>query len=193
MGKHRRPKAHPYRNAVVCTAAAGGLMMVGTPAGASVVVAPGSATATAPASIDERTVDAVGFAAQQVISGSDGWFYACQRFVRTALGLPADAQSAIASWDQTPARYRHTSPNPPAGVPVYWAPNHVALSAGDGYVYSNDILQKGKVNFVPIDLIAKKWGLQPLGWASWMNGVLLHPAEITLNPTAGMPELDVAL
>jgi hypothetical protein len=198
MGKHRRPQARPYRTVIVCTAAAGGLVMIGPPAGAAVVVAPGPAAApagssTVGAAIDERTVAAIGFAAKQVIDANDGWFYACQRFVRTALGLQADARSAIASWRQTPARYRHTSANPPAGVPVYWAPNHVALSAGDGYVYSNDILRKGKVNFVPIDLIEQKWGLQPLGWASWMNGVVLHPAQPDPDPTAGMPGLDVAL
>ncbi|HZE67879.1 MAG TPA: hypothetical protein VE081_14680 [Sporichthyaceae bacterium] len=200
MGTHRRPKAHPYRNAIVCTAAAGGLIMTGTPAGAAVVVSPGSATPptsvdspTAGASVDERTVKAIGFAAEQVINANDGWFYACQRFVRTALGTPADARSAIASWRQTPARYRHTSANPPAGVPVYWAPNHVALSAGDGYVYSNDILRKGQVNFVPIDLIEKKWGLKPLGWASWMNGVALNVAQTDVDPTAGLPGLNVVL
>jgi hypothetical protein len=200
MGTHRRPKAHPCRTAIVCTAAAGGLMLSGTPAGASVAVASGSAAPPAPANpptagapIDTRTVEAIGFAAAQVINGNDGWFYACQRFVRTALGIPADARSAIASWRQTPARYRHTSANPPAGVPVYWAPNHVALSAGDGYVYSSDILHKGQVSFVPIEEIEKKWGLKPLGWASWMNGVVLHVAESVTDPTAGLPGLNVAL
>jgi hypothetical protein len=170
------------------------------PGGASVVFSPGSAaspasadSSTAGAAIDERTVEAIGFAAEQVISGDDGWFYGCQRFVRTALGLPADARSAIASWRETPVRYRHTSANPPPGVPVYWAPNHVALSAGDGYVYSNDILHRGQVNLVPMDLIAKKWAAKPLGWASWMNGVELNVAQSDVDPTAGLPGLNVVL
>jgi hypothetical protein len=185
MGKHRRPKARPGRTAIVCTAAAGGLLVTATPAGATVIDTPGPTAPTAGAPIDERTVQAITFAADQVISRADGWFYACQRFVRTSLGLPADAKSAIASWKQTPARYRHTSANPPAGVPVYWAPNHVALSAGDGLVYSNDILHKGEVNLVPITLIEQKWGLKPLGWATWMNGAVLDVA--TEDPAVVLP------
>jgi len=212
MAKHRRVKVRPYRNAVVCTTAAGGLVLNVVPADAGSVVAPGAAAAVAagalapveavpvpvqaaPARVvgDKRTRNAVGFATKQVRNANDEWFYSCQRFVRTALGLKADAGSAIASWRETPARYRHTSANPPAGVPVYWAPNHVALSAGHGMVYSNDIKHRGKVNLVPAALIEKKWGAKRLGWATWMNGVVLHPTVVTPAPTATTPDLDTPL
>jgi hypothetical protein len=117
---------------------------------------------------------ALQFAWELTGSTEGGWRKLCQKFVRTALGLPATAESAAVSWEETPEEYKHTGP-PPAGVPVYWSPNHVALSAGYGYVYSNDIRRKGKIDIVPIEMIEQKWGLTLLGWSSWMNGFELKP------------------
>jgi hypothetical protein len=52
---------------------------------------------------------------------------------------------------------------------VFWATGtpdgHVALSAGDRMVVSNDINGPGTVAAVDIEELTVRWGAQYLGWA----------------------------
>lgn len=122
---------------------------------------------------------AVAFAQAQVDHPSQDWYEKCQSFVRQALGFSqGTAPTAQAAWNDTESTggtVHKGDYNPPAGVPVYWSGGssgngHVALSAGQGYVYSTDINGRGTVALVPIMSIQQKWGLNYLGWAETEAG-----------------------
>lgn len=110
-------------------------------------------------------------------SGSKSWQNQCLAFVRTMLDIPAKYGTASAAWAATPATDRNTDPSPPVGVPVFFSTSnpagHVALSAGDGYVWSTDIGPQGnapgQVRLVSIQTIESTWGAQYLGWADELN------------------------
>lgn len=103
----------------------------------------------------------------------------CLQFTRTALDVPAKAGSAIEAWSDVAAGDRHGGQNPPPGVPVFWRIGrwgHVAVSAGGGYVWSTDILRKGKVDKVSIAYLSNRWGATYLGWAETLNGKRVYTA-----------------
>lgn len=104
------------------------------------------------------------------------WHDLCLKWVRTDLLIPSGAPTAIAAWNATPAKERHTWYNPPAGVPVYWGggQGHVAFSDGRGNVYSTDIRRAGHVDLVPIPEIEARWGKPYLGWTESLNGVKVY-------------------
>lgn len=95
----------------------------------------------------------------------------CQRFVRSAFGSPGGAPTALAAW--AAAQYKHKSGTPPPGAAVFWgggSAGHVAISAGNGMVYSTDVKEPGKVDLVSMDYITKQWGKPLLGWTEDNNG-----------------------
>lgn len=104
-----------------------------------------------------------------------GWLGLCQKFCRMAAGAPGSppgASDAITAWHR--AKYRHTKGTPPRGSFVFWsghAHGHVAISAGDGWIYSNDIVQNGHIDRVKLTRVREKWGLHYLGWTEDNNGV----------------------
>ena len=95
----------------------------------------------------------------------------CQRFVRMAFGSAGGAPTAVAAWQA--AQYKHKGGTPPPGAAVYWGggAGHVAISAGNGMVYSTDVKEPGKVDLVPISFITQRWGKPLLGWSDDNNGI----------------------
>jgi hypothetical protein len=79
----------------------------------------------------------------------------CLHFVGMAYGYPTTADYyAIDQWRNAPARYRHTSPNPPAGALMFWdtgkRAGHVAISLGNGQVASTDTGPRGGIGIHPV-------------------------------------------
>jgi hypothetical protein len=110
------------------------------------------------------------------------WRGLCLAFVRTCWGFPPtgifDANEA---WRRTTRK--RLKGTPPPGAPIYWAVGkhgHVALSAGNGRCYSNDIRRRGKIDLVPISEITRKWGARYRGWAEDYVGT-----KLPLNLGAG--------
>lgn len=103
----------------------------------------------------------------------------CLQYTREMLGVPAKYASAIIAWTHVAKADRHGGAEPPPGVPVFWRVGrwgHVALSAGGGYVWSTDILRKGKVDKVRISYLSRKWGADYLGWGETLNGKRVYTA-----------------
>ena len=103
----------------------------------------------------------------------------CLQNVRGAYGIGAKYPSAIAAWNGVADKYVHTWYNPPAGVPVFWSGGsqgfgHVAISDGNGNVWSTDIKREGKWDLVPIAEIHTKWGLNYEGWTELLNGTRVY-------------------
>lgn len=106
------------------------------------------------------------------------WEAMCLRFVRTCLGVPARYSYATQAYQHTTKR-GGTTGDPPPAVPIWWAGGrygHVALSAGGGYCWSNDILRVGKVDKVTISTITRGWGMDYKGWTEDINGVDVYAA-----------------
>lgn len=101
----------------------------------------------------------------------------CQDFVRSKLGAPFGAPTAIAAWDQ--AQLKHPGdPAPPAMVPVYFrggstGAGHAALSAGQGWIFSTDWPTAGRVGEVKITELATTWHEEYLGWTGDINGKVI--------------------
>lgn len=147
-------------------------------------------------------------AAQSRNPRAAGWYRRCQEFVRTALGLGPGAGSASEAYAQNKARGTiHLDRNPPPNVPVFWdtgnPDGHVALSAGGGQVWSNDIERHGQIDEVPLTEIEQKWGARYLGWGTYLNGTNLpvpgaagtaggasfQPAGLLPGPLGGLDDV----
>lgn len=77
----------------------------------------------------------------------------------------------------------------PRGVPFWWSGGsndngHVAPTEGASYCMSTDILRGGYYDHVPLSLIAKKWGLTPLGWTEDIDGVRVWTPPAPAKETA---------
>lgn len=116
---------------------------------------------------------AVAWAANQHNHPMMSWVNRCLKFSRMCNNVGSKYYDARTAYLHTTKR--HTSSTPPPGVPVWWLENHVAHSAGGGYVWSNDILHPGKIDKVPISLITRNWGMTYKGWSEDINGVDVYP------------------
>lgn len=117
--------------------------------------------------------DALDEAARYALRGDGGWEGLCLKWVRSCFDIPARYPSAIVAWNHVAREDRHGGKRPPAGVPVFWAIGkygHIALSDGDGRVWSTDIRRRGKVDRVTIDYVNNHWGARYLGWSETLNG-----------------------
>lgn len=137
---------------------------------------------------NHRALDSQTFAQQQCNDPTQDWYGLCQRFTRLALSCPQGAPSAAAAWDDVPEDLQHTWYYPPVGVPVYWSGGktgygHAALSDGNGQVWSTDILRKGKVDLVHINLIHNRWNLTYLGWTETCNGTVVYTNPDAVSST----------
>lgn len=93
----------------------------------------------------------------------------CLLYVRTWLGAPGGPPTAAAAW--LSARGKHMGdPSPPPGVPVFFAPNHVALSVGDGGIISTDWPRPGTVGLTTISELSNAWHHPYLGWTDTIDG-----------------------
>jgi hypothetical protein len=121
---------------------------------------------------------AVDFAERERNHPSQNWERDCLLFVRLCWDLPTTGTPAAAdAWRK--AKRKHTTGTPPKGAPVYWATSspedHVALSAGGGRVYSNDIRVVGEIDLVPIEEIRNTWSATYRGWSEDYCGVFDLP------------------
>jgi hypothetical protein len=105
------------------------------------------------------------------LAQSDGppiWHRRCLHLVARAYGWDASGTPDAATfWSTAPERHAG-DPNPPAGALVFWATGHpeghVALSAGNGVVISNDIGGAGTVTAVALTDLTARWHARYLGW-----------------------------
>lgn len=95
----------------------------------------------------------------------------CDQFVASMYGYGASGyDTAQAHWDTLPGNVKHTGDmGAPAGSLMFWQGGsngygHVALSDGQGGIYSTDISGAGTVSHVPASDISQKWGMGYLGW-----------------------------
>lgn len=87
----------------------------------------------------------------------------CLYYVRTWCGAPGGYPNAGTAW--LAAKYKHGQDrNPPAGVPVFFMPNHVALSIGGQNIVSTDWPHAGVIGQTTIDELEKAWHKTYYGW-----------------------------
>ena len=117
-----------------------------------------------------RTYDqAVAFARRQHNEPTQGWFNLCQALARQCVGAAPFGLSAREAFNAIPRDHRHLSDPPPAGSIAYYGRartgfGHAVFVVEDGFVWSNDILRKGKVDKVRWDVFVDRWGLPYRGW-----------------------------
>jgi peptidoglycan hydrolase-like protein with peptidoglycan-binding domain len=101
-----------------------------------------------------------------------GWFNQCQAFSRQCVGAPPFGTSARLAFNAIPAAHRHTSSPPPAGSIAYYGRSdrgfgHAVFVIEGGFVWSNDILRRGKIDRVKWNIFVPRWGLAYRGWIDW--------------------------
>ncbi|HUR72904.1 MAG TPA: transglycosylase SLT domain-containing protein [Sporichthya sp.] len=106
----------------------------------------------------------------RAMAGDYGWYNRCLNFMAQAYGWDhSGTQYAIDHWLFTPNSMRHyRQRDAPAGALMFWdtgqRAGHVAISLGDGYIASNDIMTPGKISIVSSYTIDAKWHARYLGW-----------------------------
>lgn len=120
---------------------------------------------------------AIRWATNQISNRSQNWSGMCQSFVRQSFGLPGIYGTANEAWFAGLKRGNTPINNIPAGVPVYWGPNHVALSIGNGDCISTDVLRTGWPDIVPIASLSNgvHWNLTLRGWSPEVSGRRIYP------------------
>lgn len=145
---------------------------------------------------------ALAWAREQHQSGSTQWHGLCQKFVRSCYDVPAFFPSAAAAWQGAELKHRETDGTKvPRGVPFFWTGGsqgfgHVALSAGGGKCWSNDINVSGGISLVAINEITHRWRQTPQGWTADLNRVRVwappHPPQVDLSDLVRAFERDPA-
>lgn len=118
------------------------------------------------------------FAIAQHRHPTEDWFEECEKFVRSAYGQAQHFETARDNWEGALKPHlvdADTLWSIPRGVPVFWLPNHVAISRGviDGVpmIWTTDLLRKGMVDTAPTALVAEKWRLTIAGWTEDIEDV----------------------
>ncbi|WP_051098252.1 lytic transglycosylase domain-containing protein [Sporichthya polymorpha] len=102
--------------------------------------------------------------------GDDGWLSLCLNFMARAYGWNhSGTRYAIDHWLFTPESMRHhRQRNAPVGALMFWdtglRPGHVAISLGNGYVATNDVITPGRISIVQASTIDARWNARYLGW-----------------------------
>lgn len=95
----------------------------------------------------------------------------CLRHTWQATDLPAVGQpDANAGWQYVKDHGELQDGNPPRGAWVWWSSpthGHVALSAGDGMIWSTDVHGPRTIGKVSIAYPANAWGHKLVGWSDW--------------------------
>ena len=100
---------------------------------------------------------------------------ACLHTCREAWGLPGGQPSAAEQWQSIPTNHRHTGAAP-LGAPVFWTGGthgygHVAISDGNGSVWSTDLPVPAHVGLVPVHSVVTSWPNHELvGWSTRLEG-----------------------
>lgn len=94
----------------------------------------------------------------------------CDNFVANMYGFTNSGyDSASVHWANLPAQDKHPGDsNAPAGALMFWGGGygHVAISDGQGGIYSTDIPTAGTVGHVPASYVSRVWGKPYLGWST---------------------------
>lgn len=109
----------------------------------------------------------------------------CLREVRECYQVGPKSIDATSAWEDSPTKHR--AGVPPRGVPVWWTGGsaghgHVAISAGDGLVWSPDSKRAGYFDRVGISTPHEDWNLTYAGWTEDINGVRVYLPPMTLPP-----------
>jgi hypothetical protein len=115
---------------------------------------------------------ALAWAQQQVDQGTSGWYNRCLAFCARAYGLAGSGTPyAIDIWTGMPADMRHTDKNYPVGALLLYRTGkragHIAIYAGGGKAYSNDVKRRGKIDLVTVAELNEDpggWNLDYVGW-----------------------------
>lgn len=120
----------------------------------------------------KTVAQALQYAHNQAVGHSSVWYLRCLAFVGSCYGLPfTGTHYAIDLWRKMPANLKH--PNDKVAIPdgalLFYdtgkRAGHVALYAGNGNVYSNDICHNGQICLTPFNNLTNgKWRLKYLGW-----------------------------
>lgn len=99
----------------------------------------------------------------------EGWYNQCQFFARQCVGASPFGASARLAFNAIAADHRHTSKPPPPGSIAYYGNHssgagHAVFVVDGGYVWSNDILRRSKIDRVRWDIFVSRWGLPYRGW-----------------------------
>jgi len=130
---------------------------------------------------------AVAFAEGQRRHPTQSWDNLCQAFSRQCVGADAWAASARLAYNAIPSNHKHSSTPPPAGSLVYYGPTsygygHVTFAIDNGYVYSNDILRRGKIDVVRWNTFEDAWGYRFRGWVDWTPSGSINLKSEAVNP-----------
>jgi peptidoglycan hydrolase-like protein with peptidoglycan-binding domain len=127
---------------------------------------------------------ALAYAERQRTNPTQDWTRLCQKFARSCVGAAPFGTTALSAWYNTPAKHRHTSEPKPGSI-AYFDDPRIAGEAGHavwvpktGMCYSNDILQRGKIDLVRLERITDDWGMRRLGWIDWTPS---GPIDIVSN------------
>lgn len=125
-----------------------------------------------------RTFDeALAFARAESADPTEDWTGYCQRFVRTAYGIPSLFGSAWAQWLGADPEDRHAGGDPsdaPAGSALCFKGagpfGHIDLGARDeARAWSNDLVTVGDIDNVDRTAPTTKWGQRYLGYLTAVN------------------------
>ena len=104
------------------------------------------------------------------MTGDYGWLNLCLNFMAQAYGWDhSGTRYAIDHWLFTPNSMRHhRQRDAPAGALMFWdtglRAGHVAISLGNGYVATNDVITPGRISIVSASTIDTRWNARYLGW-----------------------------
>jgi len=110
--------------------------------------------------------------------GTDVGVGTCLHTCRLAWGLPGGITDAASQWRAIPAAYQKHGPAP-LGAPVFWTGGthgygHIAISDGNGSVWTTDIPTSSRVGHVRVETVVKTWPNHVLvGWSDILEGYLL--------------------
>ncbi|MFB9315250.1 peptidoglycan-binding domain-containing protein [Nocardioides plantarum] len=109
------------------------------------------------------------YAISQHHQPSRDWYRWCQVFSRQCVGAPGFGASARLAFNSIPPRSKHVTMPPPPGSIAYYGSGtsgsgHAVFAVEGGFVWSTDILRRGKIDRVRWDVFQTKWNLRYRGW-----------------------------
>lgn len=115
---------------------------------------------------------AVAYAVRQHERPTNDWFRWCQKFSRQCVGANGFGDSARLAFNDVADRAKHRSVPPPPGSIAYYGfrdrgAGHAVFVVDGGFVWSNDIKRRGKIDRVQWDVFQGEWKLPFRGWIDW--------------------------
>lgn len=105
-----------------------------------------------------------------------GW---CLMMVRLCFGIVSKYDRAIDAWNNAQHKIRFSDPNRIVrGLPVFFAPNHIAIGAGPDEIWSTDAYEDGVFGKIRASVLMEKWGLTLLGQTEDLNGETVTPKVV---------------